>query len=215
MKPTTMPNEVMTALVSRFLCWKLPKDFCPDAGITFERKVNGKDREDAWGPVGTNLFTAEQAKEMFNACFSGLLFQELPLIDENEITQLRAEVDNLNAKLVARHYFNGNRGFADLRKIEKLRAERDALAAQNEQLRDALELTYNLDMQGAAYYDFEEARHKALSLPNLSAVPLARVKAEAFREAAEICEDTYWGEHKIFSDALRAKADDILKEVGL
>ena len=50
--------------VNRFLRWKLPKDFYPDAGISFARTVNGEERSDAWWPVGTNLFTAQQAREM-------------------------------------------------------------------------------------------------------------------------------------------------------
>lgn len=43
-------------MVDRFLGWKLPKDFAPDGGISF--------KESAWWPVGTNLLTADQAKEM-------------------------------------------------------------------------------------------------------------------------------------------------------
>lgn len=46
--------------VDRFLGWKLPEDFCPDAGISFEREYSTK-----WGmPSGTNLFHAGQAKQM-------------------------------------------------------------------------------------------------------------------------------------------------------
>jgi hypothetical protein len=44
------------SMVDRFLGWKLPKDFAPDGGISF--------KESAWWPVGTNLLTADQAKEM-------------------------------------------------------------------------------------------------------------------------------------------------------
>ena len=43
-------------MVDRFLGWKLPKDFAPDAGISFE--------EGALWPSGTNLLHAGQAKEM-------------------------------------------------------------------------------------------------------------------------------------------------------
>lgn len=51
--------------VNRFLSWKLPKDFSPDCGISFDGR--GKDAmgyEKSW-PIGTNLFTAEQARQMF------------------------------------------------------------------------------------------------------------------------------------------------------
>ena len=47
-------------LVDRFLSWKLPRDFSPDGGISF---VPSKTHPDMW-PIGTNLFTADQAKEM-------------------------------------------------------------------------------------------------------------------------------------------------------
>lgn len=46
-------------MVDRFLGWELPKNFSPDAGISFKASNNPT----CW-PVGTNLFTAEQAKEM-------------------------------------------------------------------------------------------------------------------------------------------------------
>ncbi|MFT3964139.1 DUF2829 domain-containing protein [Propionivibrio sp.] len=50
-------------LVNRFLGWDLPKDFAPDAGISFKpTKLSGQ--PGGW-PVGTNLLTAEQAKQMF------------------------------------------------------------------------------------------------------------------------------------------------------
>lgn len=55
-------------MVDRFLCWTLPKDFQPDCGIHFEPwsvmenwlQNDGNRRK----PVGTNLFTATQAKAM-------------------------------------------------------------------------------------------------------------------------------------------------------
>ena len=53
MKPTP-------EMISRFLGWKLPPDFFPDAGISFDKEYGAK-----WGmPTGTNLFTADQAKAM-------------------------------------------------------------------------------------------------------------------------------------------------------
>jgi hypothetical protein len=53
-------------LVDRFLQWKLPEDFAPDAGISFNPVYNetspfGPSRHT---PIGTNLFTASQAHEM-------------------------------------------------------------------------------------------------------------------------------------------------------
>jgi len=46
-------------MVSRFLGWRLPDDFSPDCGITFKPPGH----PNGW-PVGTNLLTAPQAREM-------------------------------------------------------------------------------------------------------------------------------------------------------
>lgn len=54
-----MSEEQIKAMVSRFLQWKLPKDFHPDCGITFDKSYQNQH-----GPVGTNLFTATQAEAM-------------------------------------------------------------------------------------------------------------------------------------------------------
>ncbi len=60
-------------MVQRFLAWKLPDDFNPDAGISFTPTFTGYGghpmRHD---PVGTNLFTAEQAKAMILHMTDGL-----------------------------------------------------------------------------------------------------------------------------------------------
>jgi hypothetical protein len=52
-------------LVDRFLCWTLPKDFGPDGGIAFRAPTH----PNSW-PVGTNLFTAAQARAMFEHLFN-------------------------------------------------------------------------------------------------------------------------------------------------
>lgn len=52
-------KPVIDKMVDRFLGWPLPKDFGPDAGITFKPS----DHPHGW-PVGTNLFTADQARQM-------------------------------------------------------------------------------------------------------------------------------------------------------
>ena len=53
-------------MVNRFLCWKLPRDFGPDCGITFNRNIGGEERQydSPFWPVGMNLLTAEQAEKM-------------------------------------------------------------------------------------------------------------------------------------------------------
>lgn len=63
-------RTITDAMVDRFLAWKLPEDFHPDAGISFSPYFNveynakhGKPPQ-RHEPIGTNLFTAVQAKEM-------------------------------------------------------------------------------------------------------------------------------------------------------
>lgn len=46
-------------MVDKFLMWELPEDFTPDCGIKFTPITN----PNMW-PLGTNLLTAEQAREM-------------------------------------------------------------------------------------------------------------------------------------------------------
>lgn len=53
--------------VNRFLGWKLPSDFNPDGNINFYRQY---EYNSPYYPIGTNLFTAEQAKAMFEYCLS-------------------------------------------------------------------------------------------------------------------------------------------------
>jgi len=58
--------EVTEEMVGRFLGWKLPKDFHPDAGISFtpyDPPEYPQMREQCW-PIGTNLLTAVQARAM-------------------------------------------------------------------------------------------------------------------------------------------------------
>jgi hypothetical protein len=59
------------SMVNRFLGWKLPEDFYPDCGITFDgRKPDALNPNKSW-PTGTNLFHAGQAKAMFEHALGG------------------------------------------------------------------------------------------------------------------------------------------------
>lgn len=49
--------KVTDEMVSRFLRWSLPETFRPDGGISFNRLLG------MW-PIGTNLFTAAEARAM-------------------------------------------------------------------------------------------------------------------------------------------------------
>ena len=60
-----MTEQQINDMVSRFLAWRLPENFSPDGGISFAPTYN------TWGggtaraePVGTNLFSFDQAKAM-------------------------------------------------------------------------------------------------------------------------------------------------------
>lgn len=56
--------QVTDEMVSRFLSWKLPKEFFPDAGVSFSpTNPDGYEKPGLW-PTGTNLLHAGQAREM-------------------------------------------------------------------------------------------------------------------------------------------------------
>lgn len=60
-----MTDEQIKAMVDRFLSWKLPEDFNPDNGISFQQISNpGTMFAYEHVPTGTNLFTATQAEAM-------------------------------------------------------------------------------------------------------------------------------------------------------
>jgi hypothetical protein len=80
------PNRI-DAMVNAFLSWPLPDTFSPDGGISFDRTANGKDRRElgsAWWPVGTNLLTADEARQMFEYVLNGT---QRPPKEERESTQ--------------------------------------------------------------------------------------------------------------------------------
>lgn len=61
-----MNKKQMAQMVNAFLGWKLPKDFAPDAGISFKptKPYEGDELGNSWWPIGTNLLTADQARQM-------------------------------------------------------------------------------------------------------------------------------------------------------
>ena len=66
-----MSKTMIDKMVDRFLIWKLPDDFGPDSSITFDRE-KAKQGPHCW-PVGTNLLTADQAREMVKHMLAGAL----------------------------------------------------------------------------------------------------------------------------------------------
>lgn len=73
-----MTEEQIKHMAERFLGWKLPKDFCPDGGISFEPEFNKEwmAREGKppmrHEPIGTNLFDYTQAIEMVRHMVEGM-----------------------------------------------------------------------------------------------------------------------------------------------
>lgn len=63
-----MTEEQIKHMINRFLAWKLPEDFQPDAGIKYDKSKHHPNHP----PVGTNLLTATQAEEMIRHLVEGL-----------------------------------------------------------------------------------------------------------------------------------------------
>lgn len=59
-----MKEQLVKQMIDRFLCWKLPEDFGPDAGIRFAPSPFQTHDGPHW-PTGTNLLHAGQAKALF------------------------------------------------------------------------------------------------------------------------------------------------------
>lgn len=60
-----MTDDQIKHMVDRFLGWRLPDDFSPDDGISFDPVFNkGTPYEMRHEPTGTNLFDAMQAEQM-------------------------------------------------------------------------------------------------------------------------------------------------------
>jgi len=68
-----MTDEQIKHMVDRFLGWKLPLNFRPDDGISFDPLRNrGTEYEALRQPSGTNLFDATQADAMVRYMIEGL-----------------------------------------------------------------------------------------------------------------------------------------------
>lgn len=87
----------LDAMVDRFLCWKLPKNFSPDSFISFT-----PEKHDTWGgypnswPTGTNLFDTVQAREMLSHVAQPLLIQ---------IKEQNSQVEHLTALIATNESF--------------------------------------------------------------------------------------------------------------
>jgi hypothetical protein len=61
----SVPEDMVDRAVTRFLSWKLPKDFHPDGGIVFI-PTKGRGYDSLHWPYGTNLLNAQQARDMLH-----------------------------------------------------------------------------------------------------------------------------------------------------
>lgn len=52
-------DGMIVEVTNRFLAWRLPEDFYPDGGISFDKAYKS-----THGPSGTNLLNYPQAREM-------------------------------------------------------------------------------------------------------------------------------------------------------
>lgn len=68
-----MKDEQIKHMVNRFLSWKLPENFSPDAGISFKAAFNEHTAHPSkHQPSGTNLFDATQADAMVRYMIDGM-----------------------------------------------------------------------------------------------------------------------------------------------
>lgn len=68
-----MTDDQIKHMVSRFLGWKLPENFRPDAGISFKPTFNEHTAHPMrHEPSGTNLFDFDQATAMVRYMVDGM-----------------------------------------------------------------------------------------------------------------------------------------------
>lgn len=68
-----MTDEQIKYMVERFLGWRLPENFSPDAGISFTPEANvGTAHPYRHQPTGTNLFDFTQAQAMVRHMAEGM-----------------------------------------------------------------------------------------------------------------------------------------------
>ena len=140
-------------LVNRFLGWKIPKGFSPDGGISFDKNSNCE-------PIGTNLFSADQAKAMFEYCLN-----EEPVV-LNNMSNTPEQV----AKYIRQNS-------PDISKELAERFKPQALLSQGEPA-DKVSIDYGNDVKVKQYYANE------LAPPSLEALQKANV--ELFGKAQQL-----------------------------
>lgn len=91
-------EKLVNRMVDRFLGWRLPETFHPDCGISFEPvSSKGTEYEGKHEPTGTNLFTAQEAREMFRFVLEdeagrSLLAQAITAAEERERERIKSVI---------------------------------------------------------------------------------------------------------------------------
>lgn len=68
-----MTDAQIKHMVNRFLSWRLPENFSPDAGISFKPDFNEHTAHPMkHAPTGTNLLDAQQAKILVRHMIDGM-----------------------------------------------------------------------------------------------------------------------------------------------
>jgi hypothetical protein len=119
-----MNDDRLQVLVDRFLSWPLPKSFAPDCGISFDgRKADQFNPHGKGWPIGTNLFTADEARQMIE-----YLLREPPVAAPAQGTpEPHALPPDVQNAVVERNHLR--------REQRELRAELRAARAEIEALR--------------------------------------------------------------------------------
>ena len=79
-----MTDDQIKHMTERFLTWRLPTNFNPDAGISFEPEFNKEynarhDNPPQYHePTGTNLFDYDQAEAMVRYMVEGISTTPIP-----------------------------------------------------------------------------------------------------------------------------------------
>jgi hypothetical protein len=98
MSEVKLSDAQIKHMVDRFLMWKLPADFAPDAGISYKRP----NYDQSWSPVGTNLLDATQAEAMVRHMVEGLA--ESPSAAEAVKREREACAKIAEGEVVFEHY---------------------------------------------------------------------------------------------------------------
>lgn len=132
-----MTDDQIKHMVERFLCWKLPADFRPDAGISFKAEFNENTAHPMrHEPSGTNLFHWSQAEAMVRHMVEGLAGEVLARAFHN----------------VRQFHETFGHPVSDspcMQPVDRAEARADWIADEVQELRDAATITEQAD----AYVD--------------------------------------------------------------